>query len=61
MTNFSNAVGINPLYTVQRYFHKEWKLIQVDQPHVVKMNNKSMGEVDRLDQNISLHRPSVRD
>lgn len=56
----SNAVGIDPVHKVTRYSQKEKKRIQVDQPHLIKLYNENMGGVDRLDENLSLYRTSIR-
>lgn len=56
----SNAVPVHPTHTVNRYSLKEKKNIQVQQPHNIFLYNRSMGGVDRSDQNISLYRVTLR-
>lgn len=60
VTFCSNAIGVNPLGSAKRYSQKEKKFIQVEQPRIVKYYNRSMGGVDRSDQNISLYRTAIR-
>jgi Transposase IS4 len=60
VTFCSNAVGVNPVNSVKRYSQKDKRFVQIDQPNVVKLYNRSMGGVYRSDQNISLYRTAVR-
>ena len=56
----SNSLGINPVNEAKRWSSSEKKVIQVEQPMLISHYNKYMGGIDRLDQNISLLRPSIR-
>ena len=56
----SNADGIKPLTKVSRWSASENKRIMVPQPNVIHLYNKSMGGVDRCDQNVSKYRISIR-
>lgn len=56
----SNAVGIEPVSMTSRYCAKEKKRIQITRPHIVKVYNEHMGGVDRMDQNISKYRITIR-
>ena len=51
VTMLSSALGCLPHGTVRRWSKKDKRHIEVEQPNVVKMYNKSMGGVDRFDQN----------
>lgn len=56
----SNAVGIHPKSQTTRFSRQSRQRIQVEQPAVVKFYNKSMGGVDRMDENISKYRVAIR-
>ena len=56
----SNQHGKLPLKLVERYCSKEKKRLHVKMPCVIGMYNQRMGGVDRLDENISSYRISIR-
>lgn len=56
----SNKVGLHPLQTAGRWSRSEKKKVQIAQPFIVKHYNKTMGGVDRMDQNISTYRVGIR-
>ena len=56
----SNAVGIYPQTQTTRFSRQTRQRIQVEQPAIVKFYNKSMGGVDRMDENISKYRVAIR-
>ena len=56
----SNASGASPTTTTTRYNSKEKQHITIQQPCSVSMYNKSMGWVDRMDQNIAQYHCSIR-
>lgn len=56
----SNCFSAEPLTTAKRWSSKEKKTIFINQPDVVSRYNGNMGGVDRLDQNLSSYRVSIR-
>lgn len=56
----STAAGAEPLTTVKRYFRKEHVTKTIPCPQSVKLYNKTMGGVDRSDQNVSTYPTSIR-
>ena len=48
-----------PLSKVSRWSAKEKKKIQLEQPAMIALNNKDMGGVDRMDQNVGAYRISM--
>ena len=56
----SNAVGIHPQTQTTRFSRQTRQRIQVEQPAIVKFYNKSMGGVDRINENISKYRVAIR-
>lgn len=56
----STAYGIQPVMQVQRYSQTLKKKIRVDRPFMIAQYNKFMGGTDRMDQNISYYRISIR-
>ena len=60
VTMASNCHGIAPLQKAERWSLAEKKKIQVTQPFLVSQYNAWMGGVDQMDQNIAVHRTSIR-
>lgn len=56
----SNCQPVMPIGKAKRYSRAEKKVIEVDEPQVIRYYNKYMGGVDRMDQNISYYRISIR-
>ena len=51
----STFTGNEPVQQAKRYCHKEKKRIEINQPNIINAYNKSMGGVDRMDQNIATY------
>ena len=49
----SNAAGVHPISKASRYSSSEKKRVQIDHPLLIKLYNKHMEGVDRMDQNVS--------
>ena len=60
VTMASNRYGTKPLAKAKRWSAAEKKVIEVTQPNVIRAYNAGMGGVDRMDQNISKYRISMR-
>ena len=60
VTLASNCHGIAPLGTAKRWSRTERKFVDISQPYVIDRYNRHMGGVDRMDQNISTYRISIR-
>lgn len=56
----SNCVGVDPITNVKRFSQSEKKFIQIPRPSVIGEYNRSMGGVDRLDQNVAGYRIHIR-
>ena len=56
----SNQHGVKPQQTASRWSRAEHTRIQVQQPFCIKHYNKTMGGVDRMDQNVELYRTGIR-
>ena len=56
----STYTGNQPVQKAKRYCHQEKKRIEIDQPNIISVYNKSMGGVDRMDQNISTYMINLR-
>lgn len=56
----SNCVGVEPISNVKRYSQKEKKIIHVPCPQIIGEYNRSMGGVDRLDENVEMYRIHIR-
>lgn len=56
----SNCVGVDPITNVRRFSQSEKKYIQIPRPLVIGEYNRSMGGVDRLDQNVAEYRINLR-
>jgi len=60
VTLASNCHGIAPLGTAKKWSRSDRKFVDISQPYVMDCYNRHMGEVDRMDQNISTYRISIR-
>lgn len=60
VTVASNCLSVKPVSNVRRFSQSEKKFIQVPRPKLVGEYNRSMGGVDRLDQNIANYRIQIR-
>ena len=56
----SNKVGIYPLQKANRWSRSERKRVDIEQPYLIKHYNKTMGGVDRMDQNVEKYRTAIR-
>lgn len=56
----SNAFGVEPVHSVERFSRKEKSQVKIQQPNIVKHYNPTMGGVDLADENISCYRISIR-
>ena len=48
----SNTISFSPSASICRYRKEQQKSVKVDQPCLINLCNKNMGEVERCDQNI---------
>ena len=60
VTIASNAIPVEPTKTCLRWSSKNKEVIPVKMPLLIHKYNRNMGGVDRMDQNISLYRISIR-
>ena len=60
VTLASNHHGIEPVAQAKRWSYNDKQFVEIDQPHVVSQYNKFMGGTDRMDQNLSQYRCSIR-
>lgn len=56
----SNKVGVHPIQTARRWSRAEKKKVDVPQPFLIRHYNRTMGGVDRMDQNIEKYRVGIR-
>ncbi|XP_070179144.1 piggyBac transposable element-derived protein 3-like [Littorina saxatilis] len=56
----SNCVGIHPLQTANRWSRSAHQRVQIGQPFLIYHYNKTMGGVDRMDQNVDTYRVTIR-
>jgi len=56
----STAAGSEPMGTARRFFRKERALKTISCPESIKLYNKTMGGVDRNDQDVGYYRISIR-
>lgn len=60
VTAVSNCCSIEPVQKAKRWSSALKKVIDVDQPNLINAYNSGMGGTDRMDQNISKYRISIR-
>ena len=60
VTLASNCHSATPVEQAKRWSNRDKKTITVDQPRIIAAYNRHMGGVDRLDQNVSSYRISIR-
>jgi len=60
VTLASNCHGVEPVGTAQRWSCAEKTRISISQPYLIGQYNRNMGGVDRMDQNISAYRITIR-
>ena len=60
VTIASNVYGVQPVDKAKRWSSTAKKEILVTQPSAIKKYNVCMGGTDRVDQNISSYRTSIR-
>lgn len=60
VTMASNCHGVMPLGKAKRWSAAQKKAVEVQQPHLFAVYNRGMGGTDRMDQNISTYRISIR-
>ena len=56
----STATGKEPIQTVKRFCHKQKERVEIEQPNIINVCNKSMGGVDRMDQNVAAYMLNLR-
>ena len=56
----STFTGKEPMQSAKRYCHTEKKKVEIEQPNIIREYNKSMGGVDRMDQNIAAYMINLR-
>ena len=56
----STFTGKEPIQLVKRFCKKEKKRVDIEQPNIINIYNKSMGGVDRMDQNIAAYMINLR-
>lgn len=56
----SNEHGVYPMAKAERYSQAVRKRVNIDMPSLIKYYNINMGGVDRLDQNVSQYRSTIR-
>ena len=56
----STFTGKEPMQSVKRFCHTEKKKVDIEQPNIIREYNKSMGGVDRMDQNIAAYMINLR-
>lgn len=56
----SNQYGVQPEQTASRWSRAERERIRVQQPFAIRHYNRTMGGVDRMDQNVELYRTGIR-
>ena len=52
VTLASNRQPVNPVGTTRRYSRKNKKIVDVPKPFLIRYDNKNMGGVDSMDQNM---------
>ena len=60
VTVLSSAHSVKPLTVARRYSQSEKKIIEVQQPNLLRQYNKNKGGVNRFDQNVSYYSISIR-
>lgn len=60
VTIASNNTGVQPVSVAKRWSVSDKRSIRLPQPKIVHLYNQNMGGVDRMDQNVSQYRISIR-
>ena len=60
VTVTSNCCGIQPIAQASGWSTAEGRRVTINQPDLIQKYNKSMGGVDRLDQNVAIYRINIR-
>lgn len=60
VTIASNNVGVEPIIAAKRWSVSDKRSIRIPQPKIIHLYNQNMGGVDRMDQNVSQYRISIR-
>ena len=58
---FNVTLGKEPMKRARRYIRDQGGRVEIDQPNAISFYNKTMGGVDRMDQNISTYMINIRD
>ncbi|XP_060863589.1 piggyBac transposable element-derived protein 3-like [Metopolophium dirhodum] len=56
----SNNIGVEPVTAAKRWSVSDKRSIRLPQPQLIHLYNQNMGGVDRMDQNVSQYRISIR-
>ena len=56
----STFTGKEPMQSIKRFCKKQKKQGDIEQPNTINIYNKSMGRVDRMDQNIVAYMINLR-
>ena len=60
VNGLSTYTGKEPMQYVKRFCHSAKKKVDIEQPDMIREYNKSMGGVDRMDQNIAAYMINLR-
>ena len=50
----SNMVGVHPVQSARRWSRSERSQVNIGQPNMITHYNRTMGGVDRMDQNVDM-------
>lgn len=56
----SNMVGVYPVQSAKRWSRADRRRVDIGQPFLIRHYNRTMGGVDRMDQNVSMYRTTIR-